>query len=179
MAGQDRVLTGEAGAHGDDLSVESVRAQLARILGSRTFSNAPSLSRFLRHLVEHALQGNPDPLKEYSVGIEVFDRGSPSILAPTPSFAFRPATCGRNWRSTIAPRVAPTRLSSNCPRGIMPPVSGTPLRCLRNRVGDHLRLAVSRDRIQETLDRIVHPRPPVLPAPRTPLIGREHESWRL
>ena len=75
MAGQDRVLTGEAGAHGDDLSVESVRAQLARILGSRTFSNAPSLSRFLRHVVEHTLEGNAEELKEYSLGVEVFDRG--------------------------------------------------------------------------------------------------------
>ena len=117
MAGQDRMLTGEAGARGDDLSVESVRAQLARILGSRTFSNAPSLSRFLRHLVEHALQGNADPLKEYSLGVEVFDRGSPSILAPTPSFAFRPATCGRNWRSTIAPKVGADSIVIEVPKG--------------------------------------------------------------
>ena len=39
------------------------------------FSNAPSLSRLLRHVVEHTLQGNAEELKEYSLGVEVFDRG--------------------------------------------------------------------------------------------------------
>lgn len=55
---------------------ELVRTQLARMLGSRTFANAPSLSRFLSHVVEHTLQGHSDSLKEYSVGVDVFDRGS-------------------------------------------------------------------------------------------------------
>ena len=54
---------------------ESIRAQLARILRSRTFSNAPSLTRFLRHVVEHTIEGKAEELKEYSLGVEVFDRG--------------------------------------------------------------------------------------------------------
>ncbi|MGH9627590.1 MAG: ATP-binding protein [Bryobacteraceae bacterium] len=58
-----------------DPSQISVRAQLDRILKSRTFGNAPSLSRFLRHLVQQALAGNANQLKEYSIGVEVFDRG--------------------------------------------------------------------------------------------------------
>ncbi len=57
------------------LSPESVRAQLAGILRSQLFSNAPSLIRLLRHVVEHTLEGNADELKEYSLGVEVFDRG--------------------------------------------------------------------------------------------------------
>src|SRR5688500_18833948 len=57
-------------------SAESVRRQLDRILKSSTFGSAPGLSRFLRHLVEQAIDGNTAPLKEYSVGVEVFDRGS-------------------------------------------------------------------------------------------------------
>jgi Tol biopolymer transport system component len=54
---------------------ELVRTQLARMLASRTFANAPSLSRFLAHIVEHTLQGHVDGLKEYAVGVDVFDRG--------------------------------------------------------------------------------------------------------
>ena len=57
------------------LSLDSVRLQLERMLGSQAFSNAPSLSRFLRHLVEHSLEGSSDQLKEYSLGVDVFDRG--------------------------------------------------------------------------------------------------------
>ena len=54
---------------------ESVRRQLGRILRTSAFSNAPSLSRFLRYLVERALQGDRPPLNEYTLGVEVFDRG--------------------------------------------------------------------------------------------------------
>lgn len=57
-------------------SAVSVGKQLDRILESATFCRAPGLSKFLRHLVEQAINGNIAPLKEYSVGIDVFDRGS-------------------------------------------------------------------------------------------------------
>jgi predicted ATPase len=59
-----------------------VREQLARILRSRIFANAPSLNRFLTCLVEQTLEANPKPLNEYSLGIDVFDRGE----------SFNPAT---------------------------------------------------------------------------------------
>ena len=52
-----------------------VRAQLARILDSPSFLKAPILSRFLRHVVEQTLAGATDALKEYSLGVDVFDRG--------------------------------------------------------------------------------------------------------
>jgi predicted ATPase len=54
----------------------AARKQLDRILESATFCSAPGLSKFLRHLVEQAIDGNSAPLKEYSVGVEVFGRGS-------------------------------------------------------------------------------------------------------
>src|SRR5262245_40064484 len=57
------------------LSPEPIRAQLARILRSRTFSNAPSLIRFLRYVVERTIEGKAEELKEYAIGVEVFDRG--------------------------------------------------------------------------------------------------------
>lgn len=52
----------------------AVRAQLDRILASAAFANAGRLSRFLRFIVEGTLDGRSDRLKEYAVGVEVFDR---------------------------------------------------------------------------------------------------------
>lgn len=53
---------------------EEVRAELERVLASRGFSSAGRLSRLLRHSVEKTLAGEAAQLKEFSVGIEVFDR---------------------------------------------------------------------------------------------------------
>ena len=54
---------------------EAVRAQLERILASPQFANAPSMGKMLRFVVEHALDGTADRLKEYTLGVEVFGRG--------------------------------------------------------------------------------------------------------
>src|SRR5262245_54462809 len=51
-----------------------VRAELDRILASRGFSSAGRVSRLLRHVVDKSLAGESDQLKEYAVGIEVFER---------------------------------------------------------------------------------------------------------
>lgn len=55
-------------------SNEQVRAELERVLASRGFTTAGRQSRLLRHVVEKTLAGQGDQLKEYSVGMEVFDR---------------------------------------------------------------------------------------------------------
>lgn len=57
------------------ISADEVRAALDRVLASRGFASAGRLSRLLRHSVEKTLAGEIDQLKEYSVGMEVFDRG--------------------------------------------------------------------------------------------------------
>jgi len=54
---------------------EAIRAQLERILASAQFANAPSIGKMLRFVVEHALDGTADRLKEYTLGVEVFGRG--------------------------------------------------------------------------------------------------------
>jgi TolB-like protein len=51
-----------------------VRAELDRILAAKGFSSAGRLSKLLRYVVEKTLAGETDQLKEYSVGVEVFDR---------------------------------------------------------------------------------------------------------
>ena len=44
------------------------------MLASKGFANAGRLSRLLRYVVDQTLGGEADQLKEYSVGVEVFDR---------------------------------------------------------------------------------------------------------
>jgi TolB-like protein len=51
-----------------------VRAELDRILTSKGFATAGRLSKLLRYVVEKTLAGETDQLKEYAVGIEVFER---------------------------------------------------------------------------------------------------------
>jgi hypothetical protein len=57
-----------------DPSPEQIRTQLERILDSRGFKRSPRLQRFLRYAVEITLSGDEDRLKEYTLGLEVFDR---------------------------------------------------------------------------------------------------------
>src|SRR5215471_17646958 len=58
----------------DPVVAAQVEAQLERILGSPQFIKSERMSRFLRFVVERALHGSEGDLKEYSVGIEVFDK---------------------------------------------------------------------------------------------------------
>ena len=53
---------------------DEVRAELDRLLASEAFAASARLQRFLRHVVEQALAGKGDELKEYSIGTSVFDR---------------------------------------------------------------------------------------------------------
>jgi adenylate cyclase len=52
-----------------------VARQIDRILASRLFSRSERLCRFVRFAANHALSCGPERLKEYLVGVEVFDRG--------------------------------------------------------------------------------------------------------
>ena len=56
------------------IPVEAVRAELERVLASKGFQNAGRLSRLLRHVTEKTLAGSADQLKEYALGVDVFDR---------------------------------------------------------------------------------------------------------
>ena len=57
-----------------DLPPAAVRAELEKILASKVFARSERLSRFLRFVAEQMLRGNSDNLKEYVLGLEVFDR---------------------------------------------------------------------------------------------------------
>ena len=51
-----------------------IRAELDRILASKGFATAGRISKLLRYVVDKTLAGETDQLKEYSVGVEVFER---------------------------------------------------------------------------------------------------------
>jgi hypothetical protein len=57
-----------------EISVESIRAALEKILASPGFINADRLSRFIRYVVEETLNSQTDKLKESLLGIDVFGR---------------------------------------------------------------------------------------------------------
>jgi TolB-like protein len=61
----------------------NVSLQLAKILASRFFVNSHRLSRFLRFITEKAGQGSVEQLKEFIIGVEVFDRSPVSYNPAT------------------------------------------------------------------------------------------------
>jgi len=57
-----------------ELPTAAIQAELEKILASKVFARSDRLRRFLRYVAEQALQGNNEKLKEYVLGLEVFDR---------------------------------------------------------------------------------------------------------
>ena len=53
---------------------EEIEAQLARISSSDSFRRSERMIKFLRFIVDQALNGREENLKEYTVGVSVFDR---------------------------------------------------------------------------------------------------------
>jgi tetratricopeptide (TPR) repeat protein len=63
------------GSTKNPLAPELVIRELDAILASPSFKNSGRLSRFLRYIVGQSLEGHAEDLKEYRVGLEVFERG--------------------------------------------------------------------------------------------------------
>jgi len=61
----------------DSLSEQAIRRELAKLLTSQIFARSERLGRFLQFTVEQVLAGKQSELKEYVIGIEVYDRRSP------------------------------------------------------------------------------------------------------
>ncbi len=63
-----------------DLTEDAIRAEVRKMLASELFSRSDRMSRFLSFTVEQYLNGNASNLKEYLIGVEVFDK--PDTLDP-------------------------------------------------------------------------------------------------
>src|SRR5579863_7649296 len=57
------------------VNYEQERAELEAVLGSPTFVRAPKLAHLLSYLCERLFAGETSQIKEYSIGVEVFQRG--------------------------------------------------------------------------------------------------------
>ena len=57
------------------VNYEQERAELEAVLGSPTFVRAPKLAQLLSYLCERLFAGETSQIKEYSIGVEVFQRG--------------------------------------------------------------------------------------------------------
>jgi len=68
------VRAGAAGAPLDSATRKLVADELERVLESREFAGSERSCMLLRYLVEHALAGAEPPLKERTIGVEVFGR---------------------------------------------------------------------------------------------------------
>ena len=112
---QDDTLATSPSASEDPLPPESIRVQLARILRSRTFSNAPTLGRFLNYLVESSLDGSADRLKEYALGVEVFEQDDMFARSPSTSECPLPP----EWIRDQLARILRSQTFSNAP-SLMP-----------------------------------------------------------
>ena len=55
-------------------TADEVRGQLTKITSSKVFGDSARLKRLLAYLVEETLAGRGSLLKEYKVGVDVFDR---------------------------------------------------------------------------------------------------------
>ena len=58
------------------MPAESVRSHLEKVVSSSVLEPSQRLVRFLRYVTERSLEGQTDGLKEFTIGLEVFDRDS-------------------------------------------------------------------------------------------------------
>jgi TolB-like protein len=75
-------MTGPGGgtvivAMNDSLSEQAVRQQLTKLLTSQIFARSGRLARFLQFTVDQVFAGKQNELKEYVIGVEVYDRRPP------------------------------------------------------------------------------------------------------
>lgn len=68
------------GVAGGEIGPDAIRVQLRKMLSSDLFARSERMSRFLSFTVEQYLAGNAANLKEYLIGVEVFDK--PETLDP-------------------------------------------------------------------------------------------------
>src|SRR5215831_62730 len=86
-----------------------IRSALAKVLTAPSFAASARLSRLLRFIVEQTLSGRAHELKEYTLGVDVFDRGEKFAPKIDRSSVSRPESSGRNCSSTTKDRARKMR----------------------------------------------------------------------
>ena len=62
------------------LDADAIRAQVERLVNSKTFETSEVHKRLLQYLAEKSISGEADRLKEYTIGLDAF--GKPSSYDP-------------------------------------------------------------------------------------------------
>lgn len=84
----------------EPISNDAIRSEVEKICSSATMGSSVRSCRFLRYIVEETLAGRGEGLKEYSIGVEVFDRPSsydPNIDSVVRTTAWRVRTKLREY----------------------------------------------------------------------------------
>lgn len=91
----------QAQSSGVAVPPEEVVPELQRILSSPTFRNAPRHCRFLSFVVSKALAGEGETVKEYLIGLEVFDRRDDYDPGTDPTVRSRSPAAARASRRVL------------------------------------------------------------------------------
>lgn len=62
--------------HPESMQLAAWREELRVVLEARSFRQAPTLANLLRYVCEKRFAGESSQIKEYSIGVEVFERGA-------------------------------------------------------------------------------------------------------
>jgi TolB-like protein/Flp pilus assembly protein TadD len=103
------------------LSERSIEDHLQRILASKEFASSARMSRFLRFAIQKALSGQSEQLKEYVLGVEVFDRKASYDPRVDPIVRVEARRLRSKLKSYYA-RAGPTELIIEFPKGSYAPV---------------------------------------------------------
>src|SRR6185437_10609179 len=99
------------------VSREEVLEHLEAVLGSRAFASSDRLRRFLRFIVERTIAGQKDDVKEYSIGIDVFDRAPGYDPRTDPIVRVHASKLRDRLREYYATEGAQSRAQIDVPKG--------------------------------------------------------------
>lgn len=89
------------------LSLDQVRTQLHKVLVSGPFANADRMRRFLEFVVEHTLSSPDKPLKELTIGIELYSADFDPRISAVVLWTQR--ACEQSFGNTTDPTERRTR----------------------------------------------------------------------
>lgn len=99
-----------------------IRAQLERVASSAEFAGAGRAQRFLRFLVEESLAGRAGQLKEYTIAVQVFDRGADFDPTTNPAVRVEASRLRRRLEHYYLTEGRTDPLLLEIPRGTYAPV---------------------------------------------------------
>jgi hypothetical protein len=114
-----------------DIHHSAIRGQVEKILAHGLFTRSERMGRFLRVAVERSLEGRAADLKEYLVGVEVFDRKETYDPRVDPIVRVEAPRLPPSSRHITKAMAAAIRWSSNLCRAVMRRGFASPLRVKR------------------------------------------------